>query len=123
MASPEILVDDEQYRQVARVFLVKLVAGIVRTLRDSRAVEIDLDNVTEGTVDLIFQMSFLTLASFEDHGGFAANGQIYVAHVGFATRPSAPDQILISWARTALHGGVEDDVILEAIETVRNERL
>ncbi|WP_085026166.1 hypothetical protein [Ensifer aridi] len=113
----QVVVDDKVYGPIANAFVRAFVMAIVRIL--ARRGLIDPNNANSNTVDAIFDLCFSALAAFEDHGGVSVDSNRYVAHCAFAPQPKDPDQLVLSFRRTFLHGGIDDGMIKAALDEVR----
>lgn len=111
----QIVVDDTRYSNVAKAFLRKFVPVIVSVLEESQLLKFDPDNITWHDINIVYTMCFVIFGKIEDHHGFISGGQKYVSHLAFGDRPNDPPELLLG-QRTALHGGLDDDIIIEAIK-------
>lgn len=109
----QVEVDDARYAIVVKAFATRMVSGIATALHNRSLV--DLRKIRPEDLDLIYDLCFVVGAVIENHGGFEADGESWVAHCLFADRPKDPSNLLASWQRTGIHG-FEDDVLHTGVE-------
>lgn len=115
-------IDDDRYEAIAKSFVVAFLSRLINQLSDKGVISIsDTCSVEAADDDKIFEFGFVLLAAFEDFKGFEHDGQTYFANCLFSADPprSIPPGTLIgSFARTSLHGNVEDEAIQRALVKV-----
>jgi len=112
----QIVVDDDQYSTISDAYLRKVLPAIVRSLIATDLVSFDPHKITETDINIVYRICFTVFANIEDMGGFNNNGRRFVAHLAFAGEPVDPAQLIMSWKRVALHGRLDDEIIIEAIK-------
>lgn len=110
-----VIVDDAAYGAAAAAFSQKVLNRLVKDLARHGLIDLKGD---KDTVDIIYDLVFNLFAAFEDHGGFQ-DGEAGVSHLAFARHAISPPNLLVSWRRTFLHGGLDDPMILHAFEAAR----
>lgn len=113
-AQVKLFVDDDRYRTVARQFLLGFVSQVALQLAESPGQAATTTPHDPTDLDKLFSASFNLAAQFERHNGFLVGDEVYYPHVLFSRSVQAPEELLASWRRTALHGQIDDEILIEA---------
>ena len=122
----KVELDQEMYKIIASSYTKEVVKRLVVRLDEEKLVHFDVFNIDEDSINLIYSLSFDFLVSLEDFSGFDLDSQTFIAHCLFSDEsdsPVNPKVLYSSDKRIDLHGGLTDELILEAIEEVKQDRL
>lgn len=126
-AQPNFEFDEVAYPTIAEAFAERFVENILRVLFRRKRIQ-DVSALTPEDADLVFDLAFFGLATFEDQAGITIASDRTLAVVGFAAfgseQPNESDllkagRVIISHERTGLHGSLSDELLQRAFEKAK----
>ncbi len=106
------------FAHLGEALATNMVAMLARILNRSTLVDFELDAIGDAQRDLLFELSFLAIAVFEDRGGIDFAGQKHFPRVTFEIGSSNGEPDLI-YSGIILHGLVEDPVLYAGLARAR----
>ena len=87
--------DEPAFAVLGEELVIRMVTSLVRLLHQSELVDLDLAKIGEAQRNLLFELSFLAIAMFEERSGIVHAGQRYFPRVTFQIGTSVDEPDLI----------------------------
>jgi hypothetical protein len=110
--------NERAFAELGEALARNMVAMLARILNQSTLVDFELDAVGEAQRNLLFDLSVLAIAVFEDRQGIDQRGQRHFPRVTFEIGNSSGEPDLI-YSGVILHGLVEDPILDAGVARAR----